>query len=85
MVKYRAGVKLFIGSGSKVQGLFYFEICTTEGRGGEKGGDANFKTKHTEPLTQEITLPLYVCCANGANHKLSAPPAKTDFRTRVRT
>ena len=26
---------------------------------GEKRGSANFKTKHTEPLTQEITAPLY--------------------------
>ena len=35
-------------------------MCTpTEERGGEKGGNANFKTKLTEPLTQEITLPLY--------------------------
>ena len=25
--------------------------CTTEGRGGENGGSANTKTKHTEPLT----------------------------------
>ena len=38
--------------GSKVQCLFCFEFCTAEGRGGEKGGNANFKTKHTEPLTQ---------------------------------
>ena len=45
------GVELFIGS--KV----YFEICTPEGRGGEKRGNANFKIKHTEPLTQEITPP----------------------------
>ena len=34
--------------------MFCFEICTPEGRGGEKGGNANFKTKHTEPWTQEI-------------------------------
>ena len=26
---------------------------------GEKGGNANFKTKHTEPLTQEIPSALY--------------------------
>ena len=52
-----AGVKLFIGS--KVQCMFCFEIFTPEGRGEEVGGNANFKTKHTEePLTQEITSPL---------------------------
>ena len=27
---------------------------------GEKGQSANFKTKHTEPLTPEITLALYM-------------------------
>ena len=42
---------------SKVQCLFCFEICTPGGE--EKGGSANFKMKHTEPLTQEITPPLY--------------------------
>ena len=47
---FNTGVKLFIGS--KVGCMFYLEICTTEGRGGGKGGIANFKTKHTEPLTQ---------------------------------
>ena len=26
---------------------------------GEKGGSANFKTKHTEPLTSQIILPVY--------------------------
>jgi len=26
---------------------------------GKKGGSENFKIKHTEPLTQEITPPLY--------------------------
>ena len=36
---------------SKVQCVLCFENCTTEGRGGEKGGSANSKTKHTEPLT----------------------------------
>ena len=45
-------VKLFIGS--KVLFVFCSEICTPKGRGGEKGGSANFKTKHTEPLTQVI-------------------------------
>ena len=37
--------------GSKVESLFHFETCTSEGRGGEKGGSANSRTKHTEPLT----------------------------------
>ena len=27
-----------------------FETSFTEGRGGEKGGSANYKTKHTKPL-----------------------------------
>ena len=35
----QAGVKLFIGS--KVQCVFCFEICISEGRGGEKGGGAS--------------------------------------------
>ena len=43
--KCSTGVELILGS--KVQCLFCFEICTTEGREGEKGGSANFKTKHT--------------------------------------
>ena len=38
--------------------MFCFENCTSEGRGGKKGGSANFKTKHTEPLTEEITSAL---------------------------
>ena len=39
--------------------LIWNLICTPERRGGEKGGNANFETKHTEILTQEITSPLY--------------------------
>ena len=39
------GVALFIGSW--VRCLFCFETCITEGRGGEKGESANFKTKYT--------------------------------------
>ena len=35
------GLKLFIGS--KVLCVFCFEIGTAEGRGGEKGRNANFK------------------------------------------
>ena len=46
------GVKLLIGT--KVLCMICFEICTLEGGGIEKGGNANFKTNHTEPLTQEI-------------------------------
>ena len=38
------GVELFIRS--KVQSLFCYETSTTEGRGGEKGGSANFKIAH---------------------------------------
>ena len=41
------GVMLFIGL--KVLCMFCFEICTKE-RGGEKGGSANFKTKHAQNL-----------------------------------
>ena len=41
--------KLFIGS--EVQSVFCLEICTPEWRGEEKVGNANVKTKHTEPLT----------------------------------
>ena len=51
------GVELFIGS--TVLCMFGFEICTPEGRGGNEEGNANFKTNHTEPLTQELTSPLY--------------------------
>ena len=34
--------------------LFCFEICTPEGRGGEKGGNANFKMKHTKNFDPRI-------------------------------
>ena len=34
--------------------LFCFENCIPEGRGREKAGSANFKTKHSETLVQEI-------------------------------
>ena len=37
---------------SKVLCLFCFEICPPEGRGGEKGGSVNFKTKQTESLAR---------------------------------
>ena len=56
------GVKLLIGS--KDQCMFHFEICIPEGRGGEKGGSANFKAKHTESLTPEIPSALY-CSPEG--------------------
>ena len=46
--------------GSKVRCLFCFDTSTTEGRGGEKGGCANSRTKHTEPLTSELISPLYI-------------------------
>ena len=46
------GVELFIGS--KVLCMFCFENCIPEGKGGEKGGNVNFKIKRTEPLTQEL-------------------------------
>ena len=45
---------------SKVQCVFWFENYTTEGRGGEKGGSANFKTKHIEPMTSQIIPSLYI-------------------------
>ena len=38
--------------------MFCFEICTPEGRRGEKGGSANSKTKHTVLLTSESISPL---------------------------
>ena len=50
-------VEVFIQS--KVQCVYCFENCSTEGRGGEKGGSANSKTKHIEPLTSELISPLY--------------------------
>ena len=43
----------------KVLWLFCFEICTPEGRGGEKGGSANFETKHTEPFIPEYFISVY--------------------------
>ena len=52
-----AKLKSFIGS--KDQCVFCFEICTPEGRGGEKRESAKFKMNHTEPLTQEIPSALY--------------------------
>ena len=42
------GIRLFLMS--KVQCMSWFEICISEGKGGEKGGNANFKSEHTEPL-----------------------------------
>ena len=35
---------------TKVQCVFRFENCTTEGSRGVKEGSANVKIKHTEPL-----------------------------------
>ena len=43
------GVEVFMMS--KVLCLICFEIYTPEGKGGENGGSANLKTKHTESLT----------------------------------
>ena len=54
------GVELILGS--KVLCLFCFEICTAEGRGGEKGG-SDFKTKHAEPFTfhpRNNFTPVYI-------------------------
>ena len=56
------GVELFLGT--KVLCMFRYEIFTPVGRGGEKGGIAHFKTKHTEPFTQEIPSALY-CTPKG--------------------
>ena len=53
---------IYWGNGS-VLDVICFEICTPEGRGGEKGGIANFKTKHTEPFTQDHLQP---CITNPA-------------------
>ena len=44
MVQYRGEIFLI----SKVQCMLCFENCTTEGRGGERGGSENFKNL-TEP------------------------------------
>ena len=44
---------------SKVQCMLCLENCNTEGRGGGKGESANFKTKHTEPLTTELISSPY--------------------------
>ena len=57
------GVEVFIGS--KVQCLFCFETYTTKGRGEEKGGSANCRTKHPQPLTHDIPRPLYSKVLNG--------------------
>ena len=56
---YRGHVICWV-KGSVVRCMFCFEICTPERRVGEKGGSANFIRKHMEPLTQEITSPLYL-------------------------
>ena len=45
---------------SKVQFVLCFEKGPTEGRGRKKGGSANSKTKHTEPMTSELILPVYI-------------------------
>ena len=57
-VKEFTEVELFIVS--SVQCMFCFEICTSERRGREKVGSANFKIKHSEPFAEEITPPLYI-------------------------
>ena len=48
---------------------FCLEICTPDGEKGKKGGNANFKTKHAEPLTQEITSALYIALQRGEGEK----------------
>ena len=44
--------------------MFCFEICIPEGRGGEKEGSANFKTKCTEPLTKKYLEPCTYFCTD---------------------
>ena len=62
---------------SKVQFLFCFETCTTEVRGGEKGGSVNSRTKRTEPLTQGSCSPLYIqTCRRPINNVGQGGPAR---------
>ena len=58
--------------------MFCFEICTPDGVEGEKGGSANFKTKYTEPLSQEIPSALY-CTPEGRGGEKGG---SEDFKTR---
>ena len=77
-----------MGDPSKVTVGVCFEIFTAEGRGGEKGGNANFKTKHTEPLNAEITPPLYsfhfhlISREDDAGLAAAAPPLLLRVRSR---
>ena len=56
MYAYNTGGKFFLDQRFSV----HFEICIPEGRGGEKGGNANLKTMCTEPSTQEVPWALYL-------------------------
>ena len=60
------GVELFIGS--KYQCMFCVAICSPEGREGGKGGSANFRIRRTEPLTREITPPLYIGLSDSSSN-----------------
>ena len=57
--KLQGGVKLFMMS--KLRCASCFEKCTTEGRGGKKGGSANFKKSHTESFTILFLVELMLC------------------------
>ena len=57
---------------------------------GEKGGNANFKIKHTEPLNQEITPPLYstetgILMSNSNLYKPRVLHVKRDIEDRIWT
>ena len=59
-VRRAAGVKVFFMSKVPCVCVCCSAICIWEGRGGEKGGNANFKIKHTETFTSVIPWPLYI-------------------------
>ena len=56
---------------SKFQCMLCFESCITEGRAGGKGGSANSKTRHTEPVTSDLILPLYIALTKEQYAELS--------------
>ena len=54
----RRGKRLYLWC-QRFSACFVLKIAPQRGEG-EKGGSANSKTKHTEPLTSKISSPLYI-------------------------
>ena len=53
-------VNLFIRLKVQCMSGFALQFALQSGEGEKKAGNVNFKTKHTEPLIQEINSALYI-------------------------